>query len=84
MEVLVVGVEHGSNGADDDRLFVVCGNKNSDARVESGRGFGVRLAQAVDDGEQADEQQAPSHHNVADKEDHDDEAADDLNEGEGD
>ena len=84
VEVLVVGVEHRADGADDDRLFVVSGNENRDARVVAGRGLAMRLAQAVDDGEEADDDEARAHQNVADEEDHDDEVADDVERGEGD
>ena len=84
VEILVVGVEHGADGAHDDRLFVVGGNENGDARIEAGRGRAVRLAQAVDDGEEADEDEPRAHEHVADKEDHDDEVADDGDRGEGD
>ena len=84
VEVLVVGVEHRADGADDDRLFVVGGDEHGDARIEAGRGLAVRLAQAVDDGEEADEDEARAHEYVADEEDHDDEVADDVERGEGD
>ena len=84
MEVFVVGVEHRADGADDDLLFVVGGDEDGDARVEAGRGLAVRLAQAVDDGEDADQDQARAHQDVADEEDHDDEVADDGEAGEGD
>ena len=84
VQILVVGVEHGADGAHDDRLFVVGGNENCDARIEAGRGLAVRLAQAVNDGEEADEDEPRAHENVADEEDHDDEVADDIERGEGD
>ena len=84
VEILVIGVEHRADGADDDRLFVVGGDEDGNARVEARRGQGVGFAQAVDDSEDADEQQARAHQDVADKEDQDDEAADDLHAGEGD
>ena len=42
------------------------------------------LMQAVDDGEEADDDEARAHENVADEEDHDDEVADDVERGEGD
>ena len=42
------------------------------------------LAQAVDDGEEANDDQARAHEDVADEEDHDDEVADDGERGEGD
>ena len=73
MQVLVVGVEHRADGADDDLLFVVGGNEDGDARIEAGRGLAVRLAEAVDDGEDADDDEARAHEDVADEEDHDDE-----------
>ena len=55
VQVLVVGVEHRADGADDDRLFVVGGDEDGDAGIVAGRGQAVRPAQAVDDGEDADE-----------------------------
>ena len=39
VEVLVVGVEHRADGADDDRLFVVGGDEDGDARIVAGRGL---------------------------------------------
>ena len=77
-EVFVVGVEHRADGADDDRLLVIGRDENGDARVVAGRGLAVRLAQAVNDGEEADDDEARAHQNVADEEDHDDEVADDV------
>ena len=52
--------------------------------LKPGEALLVRPAQAVDDGEDADEDQARAHQDVADEEDHDDEVADDVQRGEGD
>ena len=37
VQILVVGVQHRADGADDDRLFVVGGNEHGDARIDSRR-----------------------------------------------
>ena len=70
VEILVVGVEHRADGADDDRFFVIGRDENGDAGVEAGRGRAVRLAQTVDDGEQTDDDEARAHEHVAHEEDH--------------
>ena len=55
-QVLVVRVQHGADGAHDDLLFVVGGDEHGDARAEIAGDAGiVALAQAIDDGEDADE-----------------------------
>src|ERR1035437_1793202 len=54
------------------------------AGIESWRGGGVGGAQALDDGEDADQQEAGAHEDVAEIEDQQDELADDGQAGEGD
>ena len=76
MEVGVVGVEYRADGADDDLLFVEGGDEHGDAGIESGRGEGVGSAHAVDDREDANQQQAGAHKDVANEEDQNDEFAD--------
>ena len=76
-QIRVVGVEHRADGAHDDLLLVVGGNQNGDAWQHAGSGFTVRAAQAVDDGQNADQHQTRAHQDVAEKEDHHDGLADD-------
>ena len=52
--------------------------------LKPGEAWRCGLAQAVDDGEEADEDEARAHQDVADEEDHHDEVADDGQAGEGD
>ncbi len=84
VEVLVVGVEHRSDGTDDDRLFVVGGHQDRDAGIVARRGLSIGLAQAVDDGQAANQQQTRAHQNIADKKDHDNELGDESHAGESD
>ena len=75
VEIFVVGVEHRADGANDDLLLVVGGDEHRDAGIEIGRGS-ARAAQAIDDREDAHQQQPRAHQHVADEEDQDDEMAD--------
>ena len=80
----VVGVEHRADGANDDLLLVVGGDEDGDAGIEAGRGQCVGAAHAVDDGQDAHQQQARAHQDIAHVEDQHDEGADDGQAGEGD
>ena len=84
MEVLVIGVEDGADGADDDGFFVEGGDEDGDAGVVAGRGLGVGLSEAVDDGEEAHDDEAGAHEDVAEEEDQRDELLDEGDGGEGD
>jgi len=68
-QVFVVGVEHGADGAHDDGFFVIGGDENGDAGIEAGLGLAVGTAQAIDDGEEADDDEARAHEHVDDEED---------------
>ena len=52
--------------------------------LNPGEACAVRAAKTIDDGEDADEDEARAHQDVADEEDEDDEVADDGERGEGD
>ena len=84
MKVGVVGVEHRADGADNDLFLVVGGDEDGDAGIEAGRSHGVGAEQAVDDGEDAHQDQPRAHQNVAQEEDQHNELADDGHAGEGD
>ena len=60
-EILVVGVENRADRSDDDRFFVVSRNENSHARVEAGRGIATPPGEAVNDGEQAHDNESRAH-----------------------
>src|SRR5208282_2271193 len=83
-EVFVVGVEHGADGADDNGFFVIRGDENGDAGTKAGRGLAVRTAQAVDEGEDADDDETRAHEHVAKKENHKNKIADDIDRGKSD
>ena len=83
-KVLVVRHHDGADGAGDDLLLVVGGDEDGDAGVVVGRCEVLALAEAVDDGEDADEDEAAGHQDVADEEEGDDEVVEEAEEEEGD
>jgi len=83
-EVFVVGHHDRADGAGDDLFFVVGGDEDGDARLVVGAGEVLALAEAVDDGEEADDDEARRHEDVADVEDVEDEVVEEGEEEEGD
>ncbi len=83
-DVFVGGEHDGPDGPDDDLLLVVGGDDDGDARLVVGRGVVFARAQAVDDGEDADDDEARAHQDVADEEDADDDVVEEGDEEEGD
>ena len=83
-DVLVVRHQHGADGAGDDLLFVVGGDEDGDAGLVVRGGEVLAFTEAVDGGEEADDDEAAAHEDVADEEDADDEVVEEGDEEEGD